>query len=293
VCEKLCRAGAPEKTRLVQESLRAIKREARERERSRIEEHRVHAEVLARDAIWGVDQTHVCRDEQGEVKSLLVREQLVPRTLGISIGPPACGRDVVRLLEGVAAERGGWPFVIQMDNGPENKNAQVGACMRRARVVILWNEPRTPEHNGRTERSIGSLKRASRLDEHAERGPDPSQGHLPLREPGVLATRGGLCARLIRAWAELDLHTPRADLGGLTPAELDKIAPRAEDRACRARFYAEVCEELERIALEPIHARARRKREREAIWRGLERYGLVTRTRGGCLVPTPKAEGIS
>lgn len=291
--ERLVREGIEVPVRLVRESVRALKSERAERERARIEENRLHVEVHARDAIWGLDQTHVSRDEQGMVKALVVREQLVPHTLGVSIGPPASGADVVRLLEQVAEERGTWPFVIQMDNGPENRNAEVAACTRAARVVILWDEPRTPEHNGRTERSIGSLKRAAALGRAAARDADPSEDHVSLREPGVLATRAGLCARLMRAWANLDLHTPRARLDGLTPAELDKIAPRAEDQACRARFYAEVREELERIALDPLDTRARRKREREAIWCGLERYGLVTRTRGGCLVPTAKAEGIS
>jgi len=102
-----------------------------------------------------------------------------------------------------------------------------------------------------------------------------------------------VCTRLIEAWSTLDADTPRVGLMGLTPVELDKIAARAEDLVSRARFYEDVCEERRRIALAPLDARARRKAEREAAWRALERYGLVTRTRGGCLVPTLKGEGIS
>jgi transposase len=60
---------------------------------------------------------------------------------------PRAEGDVARLPQQVAEQRGARPLVIQMDNGPENKNADVEACLREARVVMLWNEPRTPQHN--------------------------------------------------------------------------------------------------------------------------------------------------
>lgn len=271
------REGVQVAVRLVQASMRELKRCARERERERIEERRVHVEVLARDALWTLDQTHVLRDADGELKALAVRESMVPRTLGLSIGPPACGRDVVRLLKRTAEERGGWPFVIQVDNGRENKNAEVEECLREVRVIALWNEPHTPQHNPRGERGFCDLKMASDLD-------------VPLL---AAITRKDACARLLHAWARLDRDTPRYALHGLTPVELDRIAPRAEDLANRDRFYAEVCLELERIALEPNSARARCKLAREAIWRALERHSLVNRTRGGCPIPTVKAVVIS
>jgi len=47
--------------------------------------------------------------------------------------------------------------------------------------------------------------------------------------------------RLVDAWVRLDRHTPRADFLGLTPEELDKIAPRADAHVRRARFYEDVC----------------------------------------------------
>jgi hypothetical protein len=283
VCAVLAREGVHVPTRLVQGSVRALKREMCERTRSRIEANRVHVEVLGRDALWALDQTHLLRDESGEVKALAVRECLAPRTLGLSIGSPACGADVVRLLQHVAEQRGAWPFVIQMDNGAENKNAEVEACLHAARVIVLWNEPRTPQHNSRAERGFGDLKLAIGME----------KGGPPLADPRLAPTRDGVCARLLRAWHSLDAATPRASLSGLTPAELDRIALPAEDRVRRARFYAEVCEELQRVALAPLNARARRKAERETIWCALQKYGLVERTRGGCLVPTLKGEGIS
>jgi hypothetical protein len=111
--------------------------------------------------------------------------------------------------------------------------------------------------------------------------------------PGVLDTDTSLCVRLFAAWGRLSAETPRPELGGLTPAELDRIAPQADDLACRARFYTEVCSELERIAHAPQGARARRKQQREKIWNAMQRYNLVTRTRGGTPVPTVNSERIS
>jgi transposase InsO family protein len=276
VLEVLERKGIQIPTRLVQESVRVLKREAAAAERRRIEKNRVHVDVHARNALWALDQTHLMHDTRGGLKSLAVRDCVAPHVLGLSLGPPACGQDVVRLLVRVAAQRDAWPLVIQLDNGSENRNAQVGDLLRARRVIALWNQPRTPQHNPRIERSIGSLKCASGLDESDN-----------------AATREHTCARLFDAWDRLDARTPRASLGGLTPVELDAIAPEAEDFVRRDCFYTQVSEELRRIALVPLRARARRKAEREAIWCALQTYGLVTRTRGGCLVPTAKAEGIS
>jgi hypothetical protein len=280
VCACLAREGIDAPTGLVQEIVHELKAERAERRRRRIEENRVHIEVLVRDALWSADQTHLGRDEHGAIKGLVVRECYVPRTLALSVGPPACGTDVIRLLEHAAEERGTWPFVVQLDNGSENKYAWMEACMRDRHVTVLWNEPRTPEHNARAERTIGSLKRASGLDMRAT-----DDARAPR-------SRSSVSARLSLAWRELDHMTPRAALDGCTPAEVDRIAPRAEDVACRARFHEELSRELQRITLEPGSARDRRKRAREATWRTLERFGLVLRTRGGCLVPTGKPEGV-
>lgn len=277
----LLRDGIKRPTRLVQDIVRELKAERAARKQQRIEEQRTHVEVLVRDAMWSSDQTHLGRDADGEIKGLAVRDALCSRSLALSVGPPACAADVVRLLEHAAEVRGTWPLLLSLDNGSENKNALLEERLRREHVIVLWNEPHTPQHNARAERTIGDLKRASGLAVCVNADADPMRVPVACSEPGVLATRESVYMRLRAAWRTLDEQTPRASLGGLTPIELDRIAPRAEDRVCRDRFYRELCLELERIALEPGTKRARRKMEREAIWRALERFGLVKRTRGG------------
>jgi transposase InsO family protein len=293
VLAALSREGVEVPLRLVRESVKALKAERRARVEQRHQENRVHVTVLAKNAVWALDQTHLGRDEQVEQTGLVVREALDQLVLGLSAGPRAAGPDVVRLLERTAGERGVWPFVVQMDNGSENKNHEVREVLTRHQVIALWNEPHTPQHNARVERTIGDLKRAGGFHTRAARGAGATQGPVCSPEVGVLETDRSLCVRLFAAWRTLNEETPRPQLGGLTPAELDRIAEQAEDRACRARFYTHVCSELERIARAPESARALRKLQREVIWSALQEFGLVTRTRGGMPVPTVKAEGIS
>lgn len=293
VIAALVRKGVEVPVRLVRESVKALKAERRARVEQRVVENRVHVEVLAKNAVWALDQTQLGCDEQGARTGLVVRDSVAPLVLGASVGPPARGADVARLLRCTAGERGVWPFVVQMDNGPENKNCEVRELLARNRVIALWSEPRTPQHNARVERTIGDLKRAGGFHTRGQRGADATQDRVCSSEGGVLETDRSLCVRLFAAWRTLNEKTPRPQLGGLTPAELDRIAGQAEDRACRARFYTHVCSELERIARAPENARALRKLQREVIWNALQEFGLVTRTRGGMPVPTVKAEGIS
>ena len=293
VCAVLERERVAVPVRLVQRSVRMLKAQRCREEEQRVEENRVHVEVLAKNALWALDQTQLSAVGQEKTTGLVVRECVASHALGLSVGPPAAGADVVRLLWGAAQERGAWPFVLQMDNGSENNNRDVRELLDRQRVIALWNVPHTPQHNLRAERQIGALKRAGGFPSRWTRGAEATQRPVCTQELGVPAKRASLCARLFAAWALLDARTPRPALGGLTPLELDRIAPQADDHACRARFYAEVCGELQRIAGAPENARARRKLEREAIWCALERHGLVTRTRGGMPVPTVNAEGIS
>jgi len=136
-------------------------------------------------------------------------------------------------------------------------------------------------------KAAAGLLRAQRLAAEA------TEGSVSSSEPGVSSKAKDLFVRLVDAWVRLDRYTPRADFLGLTPEELDRIAPRADAHVRRARFYEDVCSALESARAAHAAPRARRMAEREAIWCALERAGLVTRIRGGGKVPAFKAEGVS
>lgn len=147
-------------------------------------------------------------------------------------------------------------------------------------VTVLWNVPRTPEHNPWAECFNGELKEELRArGELVKRGADPLQGPGSLTEAGGSSTRAHFGRCVPRALAALQAR-PRPSRGGLTAAQLDRIRPRAEDLVQRARFYETACAAIE-AAVQDIHdARARQRAEREAILCTLERFGLVRGPRG-------------
>lgn len=179
------------------------------------------------------------------------------------------------------------------DNGGANRAEEVQQHLAAEQVVVMWNLPYTPEHNAWTERGIEDVKAGAGLLRAQRRADEAMQGSVSWSEPGVSSKAKDLFVRLVDAWVRLDRHTPRADFLGLTPEELDRIAPRADASVRRARFYEDVCSALEIARAAHAAPRARRMAEREAIWCALERAGLVTRVRGGGKVQAFKAEGVS
>ena len=293
VAVALERRGEHVPTRLVQELVRALKLERAQRAAERIAANRVHVEVLARDAMWGVDSTLIGRTEEGEIHALTVRDLCVRRLLSVSVCPPPTAKDVRRQLELTARARGGYPLAVLVDNGGANRGHELQDVLAAEEVVVMWNLPYTPEHNAWTERGIEDVKAAAGLLRPQRRAADATQGSVSSSEPGVSSKAKDLFVRLVDAWVRLDRYTPRADFLGLTPEELDKIAPRADAHVRRARFYEDVCSALENARALHAAPRARRMAEREAIWCALERASLVTRIRGGGTVPAFKAEGVS
>ena len=268
------RAGLELGPRLVQRVVNCIKAKQAARERRRDEAQRVSVHVLARDALWACDESHLGRDNVGEVRGLAVRDACTSSTPWSSVGPPATDDELVRALERTADVRGGWPLVASFDNGRANLSQAVRELLERHQVIALVNLPHTPQHNAFVERAWGELKCAAELDEPALRAAERRQ------EAPVLNTRGNLEVRLEASRQALQ-HVPRVRLGGFTSEEIDSLSVRADDRVCRARFYADACAALDRVAHYTLKARARRRAERESILSTLEAHGLVVRTQGG------------
>jgi len=109
---------------------------------------------------------------------------------------------------------------------------------------------------------------------------DPSQGPRSLSEAGVETKTAHLRVCVPRLVRRLNAQRMRPSRGGYTADELDRMLPRAEDLVDRARFYDSACAAIERAVPGIDNARARWRAEREAVWRTLEEFGLVTRTRG-------------
>jgi hypothetical protein len=291
--ERLAELGLVVSVTIARGLLRELKvRHARVAARKR-SERRVSVTVHARDALWSADQTQLGRDAAGKVEALATKDVATTRAIEHSIGGPACGADVVRLLERARLVRGALPFVLCLDNGPENKSELVCSYLRAHLVIPLWNVPYTPEHNAWIENLFGELDRELEARGEAWAGfAEPSQAPVSSPEAGDTSTKRHFERCVPRVLGILNRRA-RPSRGGSSAEQLDRMLPRAEDLVDRARFYETACAAIEKAVQGIEDARARRRAEREAVWCTLEQFGLVTRTRGRRPAPCSKAERLS
>jgi transposase InsO family protein len=236
--------------RLIRRVLSDLKRDERREERRRAAMHRTSHDVLAKDAVWAQDATHLGSGELAEV----ARDRATTATRGLSLGPAAKAKDIVALLEEMRMRNGGLPLVWQTDNGSAYTSEEVKAYLVLHRVTHLRSRVHTPTDNAAMEHGIGEIK--------AELG-----SAAPTAENLSAAVR------------VLDHGRLRATRGWRTAAQLDAETARADALVERERFYEDVCSAIGKAVQGHTTARARRKAERAAIWSVLEQYGLA-RVRG-------------
>lgn len=263
---------------LLREALRDLKRLLKERDGLRRAIHRHRVEIRYRDVLWSADETLLGRAFDGaEVRGLVLRDPASRRTLDFAAGGPATAQDVIAMLERTARERGGWPLVFSSDNGSCFVAAEVEAFLGARGIVHLRNVPRTPEHNPWAEKAIGELKAESGI----------ARGEL---FPGGASEALRVVQKARRC---LDERRPRRCLGWRTPAAVDAVLPPAYTRVSRTLFYRVALWAVERAVHGIDSHRARRRAEREAIFRTLQVFGLVTRYRGGREIPLANEEVFS
>ena len=303
--------------RLVRCILRKLKAEHRVCARKRIESERVHVEVLARDAVWCLDATHLGRDESGEVQGEVLKDVCTSSLLMVSVGRPSTSAELIAALQPIFETRGAWPLVLMTDNGSIYCSEEFEAFLMDRGIVHLRNEPHTPQHNAVAERAHGEIKsetglgKGSRLESlpcerltivEAQQGAqgefaEPSQCPVWVQDAGAARTQVINEKHLPRWWCDvrdcvdrLNHNRLRATRGYRTAAELDRTGPRAETLVSREDFLRVARFTIELALHDASNARARRRARREAIYCTLETFGLVTRTRGGVPWPAPKVE---
>jgi transposase InsO family protein len=250
-------------TRLVQEELSAIKKLHRAHAAKKRRAARVHVQATRRDALWSLDATHLGRLRSGEaMQALVVRDVASRRTIAPSIGPAACARDVIALLERAKAARGTLPLALATDNGSPNVDHEVEAYLAREGVVHLRSRPHTPQHNAWVERAIGELQAESGLGEGVIDEPCRAQRALEA------------------AHRRLDECRLRQTLGYETAARVDARLESAYTLVDRGRFHETVRERVENAVQSQTCARDRRRAERATILDVMEECGLIIRTRG-------------
>lgn len=256
-------------TMLVQQETAALKKERRRKIRTALEQSRRGHEVLARDAIWAEDATHVGRLGSGEaVDAEIATDRATTATVIAAVGRPVAGEDIRDHLERAKVERGGLPLVWQSDAGSANTSATVADYLERERVIHLLSRVHTPTDNPAAENKNREIKHESELGKGV-RLESLAQG----------------AARLEPARRRIDGGRLRASRGWKTAAALDRDLPRADAIVTRATFYAQARSAMAEAVRGLTDPKAVRRAEQDAIWRTLEKHGLA-RTRVGTR-PTP------
>lgn len=170
--------------------------------------------------------------------------------------------DTISLLEELKAERK-LPLVIATDNGSPLCNDEVEEFVRHNKVIHLRSLPRVPQHNGSAENAVREFKDIIRL------GIEPEAA----------------CDVLNHARA-------RKKLGWQTALQFECKNFNQIADVDRAWFYESACSAIQAALLGKKSACEKRRAEREAIFQTLERFSLITRTKGPLVLP-PKPEVIT
>jgi transposase InsO family protein len=263
-------------TDLVQEGVKRHKQARRAEERARILARRISIAIRGRDIFWGLDATHLGRIDGKAVEGQTLLDGGTLKTLGLSVGDPVRARDAVALLESVRNQRGSLPLVLGLDNGPPYVSKRLERYAARQGIVLLFNEPRTPQHNARVERRHGELKEESGLGKGVV-----LRGHQQAGGALLLAAR------------RLDDHRLRRTLGYRTATEYDRGLSRSYNANNRWRFYRMARCSLRATVPRGQSLRARRRAERAVILELLEEEKLITIRRGDGTPACNRADGIT
>ena len=261
----------------VRRVLRELKADRRRRRRAQRQAARVSVKVVARDALWSMDATHLGRDALGRaVQAEVVRDVASTRTIGISVGAQATDEDVVAILARVSVERGGFPLVLLTDNGGAYVSEAVAAWCRRHRVLHLLSLPRTPQHNAASEHGMRELKH------------DAALGGDTLVLDATEAR-----AALETSRDRIDGHRLRRTRGWLTAVQADRAAPHWSALVSREALWKQATCTIRRALVHCRREPARRRAVRAAIYATLAHFSVITRTRGGRPWTASRAERVS
>jgi transposase InsO family protein len=246
--------------RVINTVLKVLKAEHRSEEAQRLAKQREHVQVLTTGALLAQDSTHVGSCRGRKTWAEVIKDAATTEAWAFGNGKPITGQAMLAYLERLK-DLGLLPLVLATDNGSAYKEKEVRAWLAKHQVVQLFSRPRTPQDNGRAERGIGEGK------------------HLAGLGKGVWLENKALGAQILdQALQTLNQHWPRKTKGGLTAAQLKQTLPHWQSKTSRSSFYKAACSAIK--AVKADGKRALRKETREAIFRTLESFGLILRTRG-------------
>jgi len=257
------KVGSSISTRLVQESVSELKRRLAQKRRKWFASNRVSVEVLSPNVIWAQDSTHVGRLHHEAVQAEVIKDRATLEYVDVAVGPRAQAEEILMMLEG-CKQGPGLPLVWATDNGSAYRDQRVEDYLKREKVVHLLSRPWVPQDNAAAEKGIRELK--------VEAGLGKGVALPNLEEAG---------RKLASSRNFLDQGRLRATKGYRTPEELKIQLPSWEGKVERGVFFEQACNCMEKAVKGGGTAREKRQAERQAVYKTLERYQLITRTRGG------------
>jgi len=148
---------------------------------------------------WSMDFVHDTLASGRKVRLLTIIDDFTCESIGIEIDSSLPSRCVIRVLEGIAAERG-YPAIMKFDNGPEFSSLAMLRWGAEKNIKLHFIDPGKPTQNGKIESFNGRL-RDEVLNEH---------WFLTLDQ----------MRETVEAWRiRYNTHRPHGSLNYLTPAE--------------------------------------------------------------------------
>ena len=158
---------------------------------------------------WSMDFVSDALESGRRIRCLTVVDDFTRECLAIEIDTSLPGLRVVRVLERIAAERGGLPEAIVLDNGPEIAGRALDAWAYAKGITLAFIRPGKPVENAFVE-SFNGRFRDECLNEH-------------------WFTSLADARQIIESWrCDYNQTRPHSSLGGLTPAEFAAVHSQAE-----------------------------------------------------------------
>ena len=255
--------GAAVSTRLVQESVSELKRRHAQRRRKWLESRRVGVEVHSPNVIWTQDATHVGRLNQVAMQAEVLKDRATLGYTGLALGPTAKAEEILWILN-VAKQERGLPLVWATDNGSVYRDQRVEEFLKREKVVHLLSRPRLPQDNAAAEKGIRELKEVANLGKGVK-----------------LSSVKEVVQKLAISQEVLNCCRPRGSKGYQTAEELETTLPPWNEKVERGVFFEQACKCMEKALKGGGTTREKRQAQRQAVYETLEKFQLITRTRGG------------
>ena len=252
--------------RVISTLLKILKLECRTKKNNAIRKNRIHVRVLAKGALMSQDSTHVGSCRHKKVFAEVSKDAATLEAKAFGNGKPVTAKAMLNRLKYLKA-KGELPLVLATDNAKAYKDKRVRQRLEKYKVVHLLSRPHTPTDNGRVERCIGEGKALAGL------------GRGVRMDSAMLGVH-----TLNQALQALNNYWPRRSRNFLTSSKLKTQLPGWQLKTTRSRFYKAAVQAIKKATAD-VSGRAICSLTRESIFRTLEQFGLILRTRGDSNIP--------